>query len=131
MSNRVLIVEDNKIKREVMQRYFNGLKVNCYAVKTGNEAVDLAEYFDLILMDIDLPGIDGKDATRRIRAIEARKRLNPAVIVATTSGDNDLHCLAAGMNEVCRKPLYRPDVERLIRRWIITKPQKAHNQAVA
>lgn len=131
MSNRVLIVEDNKIKREVMQRYFNGLKVNCYAVKTGKEAVDLAEYIDLIFMNIDLPGIDGKEATRRIRAIEREKRLNPAVIVATTSGDNDLECLAAGMNEVCRKPLYRPDFERLIRRWIITQPQKAHRQAAA
>lgn len=131
MSNRVLIVEDNKIKREVMQRYFNGLKVNCYAVKTGKEAVDLAEYFDLIFMNIDLPGIDGKEATRRIRAIEREKCLNPAVIVATTSGDNDLECLAAGMNEVCRKPLYRPDFERLIRRWIITQPQKAHRQAAA
>ncbi len=131
MSNRVLIVEDNKSKREVMQRYFNGLKVNCYAVKTGKEAVDLAEYFDLIFMNIDLPGIDGKEATRRIRAIEREKRLNPAVIVATTSGDNDLECLAAGMNEVCRKPLYRPDFERLIRRWIITQPQKAHRQAAA
>jgi CheY-like chemotaxis protein len=131
MSNRVLIVEDNKIKREVMQRYFNDLKVNCYAVKTGKEAVDLAEYFDLIFMNIDLPGIDGKEATRRIRAIEREKRLNPAVIVATTSGDNDLECLAAGMNEVCRKPLYRPDFERLIRRWIITQPQKAHRQAAA
>ncbi|MBK9142737.1 MAG: response regulator [Candidatus Melainabacteria bacterium] len=131
MSNRVLVVEDNKIMREVMQHYLNGLKVNCYAVRTGKEAVELAEYFDLIFMDIDLPGIDGKEATRRIRAIETQKRLRPAVIVATTSGDNDLECLAAGMNEVCRKPLYRADVERLIRRWIITKPQNVPRQAVA
>lgn len=131
MSNRVLVVEDNKIMREVMQHYLNGLKVNCYAVRTGKEAVELAEYFDLIFMDLDLPGIDGKEATRRIRAIETQKRLRPAVIVATTSGDNDLECLAAGMNEVCPKPLYRPDVERLIRRWIITKPQNVPRQAVA
>lgn len=131
MFNRVLVVEDNKIIRERMQHYLNGLKVNCYAVRTGKEAVELAEYFDLTFMDIDLPGINGKEATRRIRAIEREKRLNPAVIVATTSGDNDLECLAAGINEVCRKPLYRPDFERLIRRWIITQPQKAHRQAVA
>jgi two-component system sensor histidine kinase BarA len=131
MSNRVLVVEDNKIMREVMQHYLDGLKANCYAVRTGKEAVELAEYFDLIFMDIDLPGIDGKEAIRLIRAIETQKRLHPAVIVATTSRDNDLECLAAGSNEVCRKPLYKADVERLIRRWILTKPQKVESQAAA
>lgn len=124
MSNRILVVEDNKVVRDVMQHYINDLKVNCYAVTTGEEAVELAEYFDLILMDIDLPGINGVEATRRIRRREEEKLLEPVMIVATTCGDNEQECLAAGMDAFHQKPIYRNDVAKLIERWVISKPQK-------
>lgn len=119
MSSRILVVEDNKFLRQVMQDYLNSLKVNCYAVRTGEEAVELAEYFDLIFMDIDLPTIDGIEATRRIREFERVKGLRPAVIVATTSGENKRECLDAGMNDFQRKPLYRQDIENLVDRWLV------------
>ncbi|MCC6979828.1 MAG: response regulator [Candidatus Melainabacteria bacterium] len=124
MSKRVLVVEDNVIMREVMLTHLNNLKVNCYAVTTGEEAIDLAEYFDLILMDIDLPGINGVEAARQIREREEQNCLEPAVIVATTSGDNESECLAAGINEFQQKPLYRVDVKTIVERWLLSRPRK-------
>ena len=124
MPNRVLVVEDNEIVREAMLHHINSLGVNCYAVTTGEEAIELAEYVDLIFMDIDLPGINGVEAARRIRKREEEKLLEPVTIVATTCGDNKTDCLTAGMNDYQPKPIYRNDVKRLIERWLFSQPQK-------
>lgn len=124
MSNRILVVEDNKIVRDAMLSYINSFDVNCYAVTTGEEAVDLAEYFDLIFMNVDLPGISGVEAARRIRKREKDKRLDPAVIVATTRRHLEHECFEAGMNDFLRKPLNRNEVGTLIERWVLSKPTK-------
>jgi two-component system, sensor histidine kinase len=124
MSNRILVVEDNKIVRDAMLSYINSFDVNCYAVTTGEEAVDLAEYFDLIFMNVDLPGISGVEAARRIRQREKDKRLDPVAMVATTRGYIEHECFAAGMNDLLRKPLTRNAVGTLIERWVLSRPRK-------
>ncbi len=124
MSNRILVVEDNKIVRDAMLSYINSFDVNCYAVTTGEEAVDLAEYFDLIFMNVDLPGISGVEAARRIRQREKDKRLDPVALVATTRGCIEHECFEAGMNDILRKPLTRNAVGTLIERWVLSKPRK-------
>lgn len=124
MSNRILVVEDNKIVRDTLLNYINSFDVNCYAVTSGEEAVDLAEYFDLIFMNTDLPGISGVEAARRIRQREKEKRLDPSIIVATTRRQQEHECFAAGMNDFLRKPLTRNDVGTLIDRWVLSKPRK-------
>ena len=124
MSNRVLVVENNKVIRDAMLSYINSFEVNCYAVTTGEEAVDLAEYFDLIFMNVALPGTSGVEAARRIRKREKEKRLDPVAIVATTAHHLEHECFAAGMNDYLRKPLTRDAVGTLIERWVLSKPRK-------
>jgi CheY-like chemotaxis protein len=124
MPSRVLVVEDNAVIREIMLRQLNSFGVNCYAVAHAEEAIELAEFFDLILMDIQLPGISGIEATRRIRLAEREKQIEPTAIVATTSSESRSTCLAAGMNDYCAKPVKRTDLEHLLNQWIFGQPEK-------
>lgn len=124
MFSRILIVEDNPMMREALLRQVSRLDVNRYAVKTGEESVELAEYFDLIMMDVNLPGISGVEATRQIRQREKERGLEPVVIVATTTDDNRFECLSAGMNDFYKKPLSQHDLSELVAKWIAGRPQK-------
>ncbi|PZM84210.1 MAG: hypothetical protein DKT66_06100 [Candidatus Melainabacteria bacterium] len=131
MSNRILVVEDNKLVRDAMLSYINSFDVNCYAVTTGEEAVELAEYFDLIFINVDLPGISGVEAARQIREKEKKKRLDPSAIIATvgattatTRRQAEQECFTAGINDCLGKPLTRDDVRMLIGRWVLAKPRK-------
>jgi two-component system sensor histidine kinase/response regulator len=108
---RVLLAEDNAINQEVARELLQsaGLLVTC--VTDGAQAVELArtQAFDLILMDVQMPKMDGLQATHAIRALEG-----PATpIVAMTAnafGEDRLTCLRAGMNDHIAKPV---DPERL------------------
>jgi CheY-like chemotaxis protein len=124
MVSRVLIVEDDPLIREVMQRQLNSLGVNCYAVTNGEEAVELAEFFDLVLMDVQLPGISGLEATRKIRSFERERNLPSTVIVATTSSGDRSSCIAAGMDDYCQKPVMRADLKRILREWLAAQPER-------
>ncbi len=124
MFSRILIVEDNPMMREALLRQVSRLDVHRYAVKTGEESVELAEYFDLIMMDVNLPGISGVEATRQIRQREKERGLEPVVIVATTTDDNRFECLSAGMNDFYKKPLSQHDLSELVAKWIAGRPQK-------
>jgi CheY-like chemotaxis protein len=93
----------------------------------GRTAVDAyrdAE-FDLVLMDCQLPVLDGFGATREIRALEAAGR-PPVPIVALTAnalaGDRE-HCLAAGMNDYLSKPFRRADLVEAVLRWTAARQE--------
>jgi CheY-like chemotaxis protein len=124
MRNRVLVVEDNDVMREIMLRQLRSCDVNCYAVTRAEEAVELAEFFDLILMDVELPGMSGIEATRVIRRKEQSRRWQPVPIIATTCTDRKAECLSAGMNAFCPKPVLRDDVEAILEQWLYGKPPR-------
>lgn len=124
MRKRVLIVEDTPVIREVLLKHLHTLDVNCYAVETGEEAVELAPYFDLILMDVRLPGISGVEATRRIRKHEFDRGLEPVIIVANTNGENRRECLSAGMDDYYSKPITLEAVREMVETWIAASPNK-------
>lgn len=124
MPSRVLIVEDNVVARRIMQHHLKSLDLNCYAVTTGEEAVVLAEYFDLILMDLQLPGISGVEATRLIRRNETAKKLPPVPIVATTSIAYSTECFTAGMNDHYCKPISRYDLAQILEDWLDGRSQR-------
>ena len=124
MPSRVLVVEDSPVVRRVMLNHINAYPLNCYAVTTGEEAVDLAEYFDLILLDVQLPGISGLEAAMQIRLKEAKKQLQPVAIVATTTLSNRAECLMAGMNDYISKPVLPGDISRILNDWVFRRPQQ-------
>ncbi|WP_308985109.1 response regulator [Thalassobacterium sedimentorum] len=108
-SLRVLLVEDNPINQDLAFRRLEKLGHSVTLAENGHQAVDLVQKrsFDCILMDIQMPGMDGFEATRIIRAYEAECKLPPQYIVAMTAhamkGDREL-CLEAGMNNYIPKP---------------------------
>lgn len=124
MAKRVLVVEDNDVARTVMQRQLAALGVNCYAVNNGEEAVELAEFFDLILMDIQLAGISGVEATAKIRKRESDKGTDQVPIVAVTAEHNREECLAAGMNDFFPKPIRLQDISVILHKWVLNRRPK-------
>jgi CheY-like chemotaxis protein len=105
----VLLVEDNLINQKIVILSIQKLVKNINVANNGQEALDKfnAGKHDIILMDIQMPVMDGIQATKKIREVELEKRIVPTPIIAITAnalaGDRE-HCLASGMDEYISKP---------------------------
>jgi len=119
---RLLLVEDNVINQRVARRALQQMGYDCTLAVNGREAVEIsaAQVFDLAFMDVQMPEMDGYEATQNIRARERAEQTPPLVIIGLTAnalkGDRE-KCLDAGMDDYIPKPL---DLERLqdaIKRW--------------
>lgn len=119
-SGRVLLVEDNPVNQEVARAILMRAGFTVITAPTGEEAVMAvqAEVPDVVLMDIQLPGIDGYETTQRIRALGAE--LDQVPIIALTAyameGDRD-SCLARGMNDYLSKPFDATVLVRTVADW--------------
>jgi signal transduction histidine kinase len=110
---RVLLVEDNFINQEVMIAILKGLKIKVDVADDGIVALAMLTHsqlptFDLILMDCQMPNLDGYEATRRIRAGDAGELYSKIPIIALTANTMNSErekCLEAGMNEYLTKPI--------------------------
>jgi two-component system, sensor histidine kinase and response regulator len=112
-TGRVLLVEDNAINQRVARRFLERLGCEVQVVGDGQQAVDAFQRntYGFILMDMQMPVMDGIEATRRIRAIEADKRHTPIVALTANAMMGTLErCLEAGMDDYLTKPL---DISRL------------------
>ncbi len=120
---RVLFVEDNETNRLVTSRYLEktGYAFDC--ATTGEEAVQkaLSGSFSIILMDISMPGMDGFEATRQIRALGGWAAQVPIIaLTAHVMEGMREKCLAAGMNDHLGKPLSYETLTRKIEQWLGT-----------
>jgi two-component system cell cycle response regulator DivK len=109
MAKRILVIEDQEDNRAILRDLLTASDFEYLEATNGMEGVDAAERErpDLILMDIQLPEIDGYEATRRIKA---KPELNPIPIIAVTSfalSGDDKKALAAGCQDYITKP-YSP-----------------------
>jgi len=106
---RCLIVDDNELNRIVLTELlkFDGAQV--VAVNSGQEAVkeacEHASHYDVVLMDIQMPGMDGLEATRRIRQQVSAKTLPVVAVTADGAGLNPEALRAAGLQGLLEKPL--------------------------
>ena len=108
----MLVAEDEFVNQTLIGLLLEQEEIDVTLVDNGLEAVDcfLAERYDLILMDIQMPGLNGYEATEKIRKIELATGKNPVPIIALTAhamkGDRE-RCLDAGMDEYVAKPIVR------------------------
>lgn len=120
---RVLFVEDNDISRELIRRIFVRIKqVKVDVARDGHEALDLylAHGYDLVFMDIQMPGLDGYEVTRRIREQDQKMhRHTPVVAVTAFVGNEDQQrCREAGMDDYVPKPVNTQDLLDKIEKYI-------------
>ncbi len=111
----ILLVEDDPTLQMVFKRVVTHLGHACQTVGSGEEAVSLAsENFNLIFMDVGLPGISGEDATQLIRKKEKQEQRPRTPIVALTGHANREQCISAGMDDYLQKPALIEDIRRMI-----------------
>ena len=108
---RLLLVEDNVVNQELAELHIQRLGYSFDMVTTGREAVEAAarQHYALILMDCQMPGMDGLEATRQIRRAEAHSGRHVPIVALTANTfatDRDA-CLAAGMDDYLPSPSMR------------------------
>ena len=124
----ILLVEDIEINREIVLAILEptGIQIDC--AENGHEAFRLfsenSERYDLIFMDVQMPEMDGHEATRRIRALDMRKaREIPIVAMTANVFHEDIQrCLEAGMNEHIGKPLNQEEIMRILHKYLRHTP---------
>jgi CheY-like chemotaxis protein/HPt (histidine-containing phosphotransfer) domain-containing protein len=119
---RVLVVEDNVANQKVARGYLHRLGWRVEVVANGREAVDRvqAEFFDAILMDCQMPIMNGFIATSRIRKLEGTTRHTP--IIALTAGASTAErarCYEAGMDDFLTKPIREEALDAALTRWAL------------
>jgi signal transduction histidine kinase/ActR/RegA family two-component response regulator len=122
-AGHVLLVEDNRINQMVAGRMLDKLGLTWEAAGNGREALEkcAAQVFDLVLMDMQMPEMDGIEATRALRAREAESGVARVPIIAMTAnalGEDREQCLRAGMDDHLAKPVEMAKLAAALERWL-------------
>lgn len=120
---RVLLVEDELVNQMVCKQVLQKMGIEVTAVENGQQAIDavFSDRFDLVLMDCQMPVMDGYAATRSIRTDEQARSLPRLPIIAFTAhamrGDREA-CIDAGMDDYLSKPFEIVDLQNILQQWL-------------
>lgn len=120
MSKKIIVAEDSSVIQNLTKKILSQLSYEIVAVKNGQQVIDLMEKdsYDLILMDIHMPVMDGMDCARTIRKMKGDQKNIP--IVAITGNANNYsqdEFIAAGINEFLPKPLNYDNLVELVKKF--------------
>ncbi|HHQ4609257.1 TPA: response regulator [Aeromonas veronii] len=120
---RVLLAEDNRVNQQLIIEYLRRVDAVVCVVSNGREAVErVAEQpFDVILMDLQMPVLDGLDATRQIRKMVDKHDVPIIALTASAMPGDKERCLGVGMNGYVTKPVSKVDLYNNLLQWV--KPQ--------
>jgi two-component system, sensor histidine kinase and response regulator len=130
IGGQVLLVEDNLINIQVAGELLEGLGIEVTIARSGVEALQQLAVgnYDLILMDVQMPDMDGFEATRQLRCSPQWQEIPVIALTANAmSGDRE-RCLAAGMNDYLSKPIDPDELQSMLLRWM---PERAQSVPVA
>ena len=114
---RILVVEDNDINAQIVIDMLKRQQVKCVRVRNGLEALKALRQlrFDIVLMDCQMPEMDGFEATRQIRSWTSEKSATPIVaLTANAFAEDQAACLAAGMDAYLSKPVKRRELMNVL-----------------
>jgi len=122
-TGHVLVAEDNAVNQKLIVRLLEQAGCQVTVATDGSEALDALdkESFDLVLMDCQMPLLDGLAATgelRRREAAQAAPRVPVVALTANAMPEDRERCLSAGMDDYLTKPLQRDALERVLERWL-------------
>ncbi len=126
---QVLLVDDNELNREVATELLRMLGIETFTASDGSEAVNacMERAFDLVLMDVHMPVMDGLEAVRRIRALPGPCAADMPIIAMTANAlaEDREKSLAAGMNDHLTKPIDYAALQGALRRWDPRRKEQA------
>jgi signal transduction histidine kinase/ligand-binding sensor domain-containing protein/CheY-like chemotaxis protein/HPt (histidine-containing phosphotransfer) domain-containing protein len=127
IGGHVLLVEDEPVNAAVAQGYLSALGCTCAWVENGPEAIarSATEKFDLIMMDLNMPTMDGFATTRLIRQREGTRHVPIIALTAHDAENYRAPCLEAGMDDLLSKPYTLDQCTQLLRRWLGRPPGSA------
>ncbi|MBN8437431.1 MAG: PAS domain S-box protein [Candidatus Accumulibacter sp.] len=119
---RILLAEDHPINTEVVQQMLHAAELDVVVAANGRIALEkaIAERLDLILMDMQMPEMDGIEATRAIRRLPAHAATPILALTANAFAEDRRACLVAGMNDVLTKPVSPAQLYEALARWLPT-----------
>jgi two-component system sensor histidine kinase/response regulator len=117
---RVLLAEDNAINQEVARELLRAAGCEVDVADNGRRAIEMARAggYDLILMDVQMPELDGIEASRQIRAMSGLSRIPIIAMTANAFAEDRAACLAAGMNDHVAKPVHAATLYDTLARWL-------------
>ncbi|HEX2964538.1 MAG TPA: response regulator [Syntrophorhabdaceae bacterium] len=131
MGSCILLVEDNEINRQVAREILEDAGYNVETVVNGFEAIErvsrAGHQFDAVLMDIQMPEMDGFEATRNIRKNERNKELPIIAMTAHAMESDRIRCLQSGMNDYISKPIEADYLIGTLARWIKPRTKDPEN----
>jgi CheY-like chemotaxis protein len=124
---RILLVEDNEVNRLVAVELLEQAHLLVDIAENGAIALERLKFqqYDCVLMDVQMPVLDGYEATQQLRRIKACKDLPVIAMTANAMKDDRQKCLDAGMNDFISKPILPPALYALLLKWI--KPKGLYN----
>jgi signal transduction histidine kinase/ligand-binding sensor domain-containing protein/CheY-like chemotaxis protein/HPt (histidine-containing phosphotransfer) domain-containing protein len=134
LQGRVLVVEDQAMNLEVAQGMLAAFGIGADTAANGREALErlASRSFDLVLMDCEMPVMDGLAATRALRASEPPGRRIPVIaLTADATAEGRAACLAAGMDDHLAKPFTREALRAVLGRWLAQTPAGSEPAAAA
>lgn len=117
---KILLVDDEIINREIMLELLNDVNLGCDTAEDGIEALALARqsHYDLILMDMQMPRMDGLEATRHIRQASQCMATPILAITANAFIEDKARCVAAGMDDFITKPVNPDNLFQMVLKWL-------------
>lgn len=130
MGAHVLLAEDNEINQQIAIEMLSHLDISVDVARNGRKAVEALHanpHYDAVLMDIQMPEMDGYEAARKIREHEAFQEIPILAMTANAMQADKDQCLAAGMNDHIAKPIIASQLKSKLKQWVVASHPTEHS----